>query len=258
MLTDDIISVIYSHEIHPKHSRIAKFILYIIAAFMINLAIFMIIKSENISYAAVQALIAIAIIIEANSKIGFSQAYIEDVVNKLTEINLNIVSIKDIKFRVETVKEFNYYIDLILDRPNSVSINTLNKFLKAIQEEIIQENEAERQGYHFTTEEEFEEKRRQEEEAFQKRKAEYKRKEREEREKDRKQQNTNKENKKIDFFKDCFTMEDLNKRKRELLKQYHPDNHSNGLEKEQCEQIAKEINEAFVVAKNNLINDFNF
>ena len=125
--------------------------------------------------------------------------------------------------------------------------------------QIAKENEEERQGYNFYTdeqfEEEFEEQRHREEEDFQKRKEENKRQQ-DEKERQKEKRNDEK-NRKKSYFDKCYSLNELNKRKKDLLKMYHPDNHNNGLEKEQCEQISKEITEAFVEAKNTLLNDFN-
>ena len=266
MLTDEIINQIYSNEMHPKYGEFGKTILYALAIALANFTIHTLANQEFIQ-AAIQAIVVIWFICEARSKIGYNPIYIQELVSKLTEINLLIANIKDNRARVKIIKEFNYYIDLIVDRPNSVSKFELNKLLNDIKLQIAEENEEERQedrqedrqeerqGYNFYTEEEFEEPRHREEEAFQKRKEENKR---QQDEKDRQKEKRNDEkNRKKSYFDKCYSLNELNKRKKDLLKMYHPDNHSNELEKKQCEQISKEINEAFVEAKNTLLNDFN-
>lgn len=262
MLTDEIINQIYSNEMHPKYGEFGKTVLYTLAIALANFTIHTLANQEFIQ-AAIQAIVVIWFICEARSKIGYNPIYIQELVSKLTEINLLIANIKDNRARVKIIKEFNYYIDLIVDRPNSVSKLELNKLLNDIKLQIAKENEEERQedrqedrqGYNFYTEEEFEEQRHREEEAFQKRKEENKRQQ-DEKERQREKRNDEK-NRKKSYFDKCYSLNELNKRKKDLLKMYHPDNHSNGLEKEQCEQISKEITEAFVEAKNALLNDFN-
>ena len=261
MLTNEIINQIYMHETHPKYSRPVRILFYVIGFALFNFSIYLVIHAQDFMPAAAQMLVVIAIFGEARSKRGFSTQYIQDLVDKLTTINLMISDIKDNRVRVEITKEFNYYIDLIIDRPNAVSQFELNKLLNDIKLQIAEEEEAERQGYHFTTEEEFEEQRRAEEEAFQRRKAEYRRQQQEEKEEKRRKQQEERQKtaqRKINYFDKCFTMDDLNKRRKELLRQYHPDNHKNILEKEQCEQIAKEINEAYTEAKDKILNDFTY
>jgi hypothetical protein len=257
MLTDEIIDQIYSNELHPKYGKFGKTVLYALAIALANFTIHTLANQEFIQ-AAIQAIVVIGFICEARSRIGYNPIYIQELVNKLTEINLLIANIKDNRARVEIIKEFNYYIDLIVDRPNSVSKFELNKLLNDIKLQIAEEDEEERQGYNFYTDEEFEEdfeKQRQHEEAFKKRKEENKRKQNE---KDRQEEKRKDEdNRKKSYFDKCYSLNELNKRKKDLLKMYHPDNHNNELEKEQCEQISKEINEAFVEAKNALLNDFN-
>ena len=258
MLTDEIIDQIYSNELHPKYGKFGKTVLYALAIALANFTIHTLANQEFIQ-AAIQAIVVIGFICEARSRRGYNPIYIQELVNKLTEINLLIANIKDNRARVEIIKEFNYYIDLIVDRPNSVSKFELNKLLNDIKLQIAEENEEERQGYNFYTDEEFEEEfekqRQNEEEAFQKRKEENKRKQNE---KDRQEEKRKDEdNRKKSYFNKCYSLNELNKRKKDLLKMYHPDNHSNELEKEQCEQISKEINEAFVEAQNALLNDFN-
>ena len=258
MLTDEIINQIYSNEMHPKYGEFGKTVLYTLAIALANFTIHTLANQEFIQ-AAIQAIVVIWFICEAMSKIGYNPIYIQELVSKLTEINLLIANIKDNRARVKIIKEFNYYIDLIVDRPNSVSKLELNKLLNDIKLQIAKENEEERQedrqGYNFYTEEEFEEQRHREEEAFQKRKEENKRQQ-DEKERQKEKRNDEK-NRKKSYFDKCYSLNELNKRKKDLLKMYHPDNHSNELEKKQCEQISKEINEAFVEAKNTLLNDFN-
>lgn len=258
MLTDEIINQIYSNEMHPKYGEFGKTVLYTLAIALANFTIHTLANQEFIQ-AAIQAIVVIWFICEARSKIGYNPIYIQELVSKLTEINLLIANIKDNRARVKIIKEFNYYIDLIVDRPNSVSKLELNKLLNDIKLQIAEEDEEERQGYNFYTdeqfEEEFEEERHHEEEAFQKRKEENKRQQ-DEKERQREKRNDEK-NRKKSYFDKCYSLNELNKRKKDLLKMYHPDNHSNELEKKQCEQISKEINEAFVEAKNTLLNDFN-
>ena len=258
MLTDEIINQIYSNEMHPKYGEFGKTVLYTLAIALANFTIHTLANQEFIQ-AAIQAIVVIWFICEARSKIGYNPIYIQELVSKLTEINLLIANIKDNRARVKIIKEFNYYIDLIVDRPNSVSKLELNKLLNDIKLELAEEDEEERQGYNFYTdeqfEEEFEEERHHEEEAFQKRKEENKRQQ-DEKERQREKRNDEK-NRKKSYFDKCYSLNELNKRKKDLLKMYHPDNHSNELEKKQCEQISKEINEAFVEAKNTLLNDFN-
>ena len=254
MLTDEIIEQIYSHESHYKYGRFGKLILYAISASILYFSVYLMVEEKQIIQAAVQTVVALGIIAEANIKRGYNAQYLEDLVKTLTEINLMLADIKDNKARVAFTKEFNYYVDLISDRPNAVSKRDLNKLIREIREQIEIDLEAERQGYHFTTEEEYEEQRRREEEAFQRRKAEERQKQKQDKENKKKE----KENRKIKYFDGCYTLDELNKRKKELLKQYHPDNHRNGLEKAQCEQISKEINEAFTLAKENLTNDFTY
>ena len=258
MLTDKIIDQIYSNEMHPKYGELGKTVLYALAIALANFTIHTLANQEFIQ-AAIQAIVVIWFICEARSKIGYNPIYIQELVSKLTEINLLIANIKDNRARVKIIKEFNYYIDLIVDRPNSVSKFELNKLLNDIKLQIAEENEEDRQedrqGYNFYTEEEFEEQRHREEEAFQKRKEENKRQQ-DEKERQKEKRNDEK-NRKKSYFNKCYSLNELNKRKKDLLKMYHPDNHSNELEKKQCEQISKEINEAFVEAKNALLNDFN-
>lgn len=258
MLTDEIINQIYSNEMHPKYGEFGKTVLYALAIALANFTIHTLANQEFIQ-AAIQAIVVIGIIREARSKIGYNPIYIQELVSKLTEINLLIANIKDNRARVKIIKEFNYYIDLIVDRPNSVSKLELNKLLNDIKLQIAKENEEERQGYNFYTdeqfEEEFEEQRHREEEAFQKRKEENKRQQ--EKKKEQEEKRNDEKNRKKSYFDKCYSLNELNKRKKDLLKMYHPDNHSNELEKKQCEQISKEINEAFIEAKNTLLNDFN-
>lgn len=258
MLTDEIINQIYSNEMHPKYGEFGKTILYALAIALANFTIHTLANQEFIQ-AAIQAIVVIWFLCEARSKIGYKPIYIQELVSKLTEINLLIANIKDNKARVKIIKEFNYYIDLIVDRPNSVSKFDLNNLLNDIKLQIAEEDKEERQegrqGYNFYTEEEFEEERHREEEAFQKRKEENKRQQ-DEKERQKEKRNDEK-NRKKSYFDKCYSLNELNKRKKDLLKMYHPDNHSNELEKKQCEQISKEINEAFVEAKNTLLNDFN-
>ena len=258
MLTDEIINQIYSNEMHPKYGEFGKTVLYTLAIALANFTIHTLANQEFIQ-AAIQAIVVIWFICEARSKIGYNPIYIQELVSKLTEINLLIANIKDNRARVKIIKEFNYYIDLIVDRPNSVSKLELNKLLNDIKLQIAKENEEdrqeERQWYNFYTEEEFEEQRHREEEAFQKRKDENKRQQ--EKKKEQEEKRNDEKNRKKSYFDKCYSINELNKRKKELLKMYHPDNHSNELEKKQCEQISKEINEAFVEAKNALLNDFN-
>ena len=104
------------------------------------------------------------------------------------------------------------------------------------------------------TEEQIDEERRKEQEEYTRRIHEEKRKQKEKEQKEKAEEQ--KINNKTKYFNGCFTVDELNKRKKELLKQYHPDNHNNDLEKKQCEEISKQINEEFVLAKNAILNDF--
>lgn len=254
MLTDEIINQIYEHELHPKYSKFGKLVFYILSFILLNFTIYILISDKDIKAAATQLIIVICIICESQSKRGFRPEFIDDLVSQLIEINRNIAKIKDNRFRVEITQLFNYYIDILIDRPNAVSKFELSKLNNKILYEISEEEYNESAGFEYKTEEQIDEERRREQEEYTRRLHEEKRKQKEkEAEEKRKKQESNSKTK---YFNGCFTMDELNKRKKELLKQYHPDNHNNDLEKRQCEEISKQINEEFIIAKNAILNDF--
>ena len=254
MLTDEIINQIYEHELHPKYSKFGKMIFYILSFILLNFTLYILISDKDIKAAAAQFIIILCMICESQSKRGFRPEFIDDLVSQLVEINRNIAKIKDNRFRVEITQLFNYYIDLLVDRPNAVSKFELSKLNNKILYEISEEAYNESEGFEYKTEEQIDEERRKEQEEYTRRIHEEKRKQKEKEQKEKAEEQ--KINNKTKYFNGCFTVDELNKRKKELLKQYHPDNHKNDLEKKQCEEISKQINEEFVLAKNAILNDF--
>lgn len=246
MLTDAIINEIYSFEKHNKYGRAARIFLRISALAIILFSLIMLIKSPDLFATSLEFIAAIGIIVESTTKKGYEPIVIEDIVNKLITINLSLARISDNKIRVEIQKDFNVLIDKILVKPTSVSQAELNRILGRITEQINLEELEEAYKKKFSSQEKSEKSKYKEESTKQ------------EEEKKKEKSKSTEQKTQCKYFNNCYSMEELNKRKKQLLRQYHPDNHGDELEKKQCENISKEINEEYSILKKEFLNDFSF